>query len=221
MAHRGKVYVIDDDEAMRDSLDFLLGSADFHVTLFESAPRLGGKVRSQASDGYLVEWAANGWIASRGTLDLARSLGVSEAVRPAARQRQLRRSSQKNCRQRDDHGDLDEAVIQHGLPPPGMGDRALEARSRSRPHPFAETGGARQRSARHRRRRRCTRRRPSAHRDRVDPRPDRGAAVSSRSRSHSEATSTSRVSCAASSTRTRVACSRPSPASCRVRTSRW
>jgi two-component system, LuxR family, response regulator FixJ len=37
MAHRGKVYVIDDDEAMRDSLDFLLGAADFHVTLFESA----------------------------------------------------------------------------------------------------------------------------------------------------------------------------------------
>src|SRR5712692_6356061 len=37
MPHRGKVYVIDDDEAMRDSLDFLLGSADFHVTLFESA----------------------------------------------------------------------------------------------------------------------------------------------------------------------------------------
>jgi len=37
MTHRGKVYVIDDDEAMRDSLDFLLGAADFHVTLFESA----------------------------------------------------------------------------------------------------------------------------------------------------------------------------------------
>jgi two-component system response regulator FixJ len=37
MAHRGKVYVIDDDEAMRDSLDFLLGAADFDVTLFESA----------------------------------------------------------------------------------------------------------------------------------------------------------------------------------------
>jgi two-component system response regulator FixJ len=34
---RGKVYVIDDDEAMRDSLQFLLGSADFEVTLFESA----------------------------------------------------------------------------------------------------------------------------------------------------------------------------------------
>ena len=37
MGHRGKVYVIDDDEAMRDSLDFLLGSANFNVTLFESA----------------------------------------------------------------------------------------------------------------------------------------------------------------------------------------
>src|SRR6266851_9948 len=37
MAPRRKVYVIDDDEAMRDSLDFLLGAANFHVTLFESA----------------------------------------------------------------------------------------------------------------------------------------------------------------------------------------
>ena len=37
MTLRGKVYVIDDDEAMRDSLDFLLGAADFEVTLFESA----------------------------------------------------------------------------------------------------------------------------------------------------------------------------------------
>jgi two-component system, LuxR family, response regulator FixJ len=37
MEHRGKVYVIDDDQAMRDSLDFLLGAADFQVLLFESA----------------------------------------------------------------------------------------------------------------------------------------------------------------------------------------
>lgn len=37
MAHRGKVFVIDDDEAMRDSLEFLLGAAEFDVTLFESA----------------------------------------------------------------------------------------------------------------------------------------------------------------------------------------
>jgi two-component system, LuxR family, response regulator FixJ len=43
---RGKVYVIDDDEAMRDSLQFLLASADFEITLFESAQvfldKLGG-----------------------------------------------------------------------------------------------------------------------------------------------------------------------------------
>lgn len=32
-----KVYVIDDDPAMRDSLDFLLGSAGLNVRLFESA----------------------------------------------------------------------------------------------------------------------------------------------------------------------------------------
>ncbi|HWL20718.1 MAG TPA: response regulator FixJ [Bradyrhizobium sp.] len=37
MPSNGKVYVIDDDEAMRDSLSFLLESAGFDVTLFESA----------------------------------------------------------------------------------------------------------------------------------------------------------------------------------------
>ena len=37
MPDRGKVYVIDDDEAMRDSLNFLLDSASYEVTLFDSA----------------------------------------------------------------------------------------------------------------------------------------------------------------------------------------
>ena len=37
MPLNGKVYVIDDDPAMRDSLNFLLGSAGFTVTLFDSA----------------------------------------------------------------------------------------------------------------------------------------------------------------------------------------
>jgi two-component system, LuxR family, response regulator FixJ len=37
MAHRGKVYVIDDDDAMRDSLDFLLSAANFDISSFESA----------------------------------------------------------------------------------------------------------------------------------------------------------------------------------------
>ena len=37
MSHKGNVYVIDDDPAMRDSLDFLLGTAGFEVTLFVNA----------------------------------------------------------------------------------------------------------------------------------------------------------------------------------------
>ncbi|CCE04686.1 two component transcriptional regulatory protein, LuxR family [Bradyrhizobium sp. STM 3843] len=37
MAEKAKVYVIDDDEAMRDSLNFLLDSSGFEVILFEDA----------------------------------------------------------------------------------------------------------------------------------------------------------------------------------------
>ena len=37
MSHKGNVFVIDDDPAMRNSLDFLLGSAGFKVTLFDTA----------------------------------------------------------------------------------------------------------------------------------------------------------------------------------------
>src|ERR1700712_2344593 len=37
MSQSGRVYVIDDDAAMRDSLDFLLGSAGLSVRLFDSA----------------------------------------------------------------------------------------------------------------------------------------------------------------------------------------
>jgi two-component system response regulator FixJ len=46
MSHRGKVYVIDDDEAMRDSLDFMLGAVDFYVTVFESAHQFLDKLSS-------------------------------------------------------------------------------------------------------------------------------------------------------------------------------
>jgi two-component system response regulator FixJ len=38
MSQSAKIYVIDDDPAMRDSLDFLLGSAGFGTRLFECAP---------------------------------------------------------------------------------------------------------------------------------------------------------------------------------------
>jgi two-component system response regulator FixJ len=37
MSGKGKVYVIDDEAALRDSLDFLLDTAGFEVRLFESA----------------------------------------------------------------------------------------------------------------------------------------------------------------------------------------
>jgi two-component system response regulator FixJ len=37
MTTKGHIYVIDDDEAMRDSLNFLLDSAGFGVTLFDDA----------------------------------------------------------------------------------------------------------------------------------------------------------------------------------------
>lgn len=37
MPNKGNVYVIDDDPAMRDSLDFLLNSAGFNVRLFDNA----------------------------------------------------------------------------------------------------------------------------------------------------------------------------------------
>ena len=37
MATKGNIYVIDDDEAMRDSLSFLLDSSGFTVRLFETA----------------------------------------------------------------------------------------------------------------------------------------------------------------------------------------
>ncbi|MDA9440218.1 response regulator FixJ [Bradyrhizobium sp. CCBAU 51745] len=39
MASRGRVYVIDDDDVMRDSLHFLLDSAEFEVSLFEAAQK--------------------------------------------------------------------------------------------------------------------------------------------------------------------------------------
>ena len=40
MAFEANVWVVDDDDAMRDSLDFLLGAAGFSVKVFESAASL-------------------------------------------------------------------------------------------------------------------------------------------------------------------------------------
>ena len=46
MSHKRKVYVIDDAEAMRDSLNFLLSSANFNVTLYQSAQNFIDSVSS-------------------------------------------------------------------------------------------------------------------------------------------------------------------------------
>jgi two-component system response regulator FixJ len=46
MTPNGKVYVIDDDPAMRDSLEFLLGAAGFAVRLFSSAQAFLDEVAS-------------------------------------------------------------------------------------------------------------------------------------------------------------------------------
>jgi two-component system, LuxR family, response regulator FixJ len=46
MSHRREVYVIDDAEAMRDSLNFLLSSANFNVTLYQSAQNFIDSVSS-------------------------------------------------------------------------------------------------------------------------------------------------------------------------------
>ena len=37
MSLKGNIYVVDDDDAMRDSLGFLLGAAEFNVSAFEQA----------------------------------------------------------------------------------------------------------------------------------------------------------------------------------------
>ena len=58
--------------------------------LFEAAPRVGGVIRSERVDGYLHEWAANGFLdnVSDGGVWLAEQLGVPvEAASPAARRR--------------------------------------------------------------------------------------------------------------------------------------
>src|SRR5436190_1780044 len=55
MSQRGRVYVIDDDPAMRDSLDFLLGTAGLSVLDFLEKPfedeRLIGMIETAFSQG--------------------------------------------------------------------------------------------------------------------------------------------------------------------------
>ena len=61
MQDRGIVHVVDDDEAVRQSLAFLLGSAGLAVRLYDSAPAFLEKL-SEVRGGCLItenlEWAA-------------------------------------------------------------------------------------------------------------------------------------------------------------------
>lgn len=54
MSQGGNVYVIDDDAAMRDSLEFLLGSAGFTVTLFESAQSFLDRLQQKVETGCVL-----------------------------------------------------------------------------------------------------------------------------------------------------------------------
>ena len=74
-------------------------------------------------------------------------LGADAVPERAARSRHLRRRAQEDRRQRDDHDDLEQAVIEHGLPPAGIGDGALEDRRPDRAGDVAAARNQRQRRA--------------------------------------------------------------------------
>lgn len=58
---------------------------DWTVEVYEREPTPGGKVRTTTRDGYTFEWGPNGFLTGvTETLDLAVSLGLSDALLPAA-----------------------------------------------------------------------------------------------------------------------------------------
>ena len=59
------VYVVDDDDAMRDSLDFLLGAAGFSVRVFELRVELPRRFfRVSDSDASSPTFGCRAWTAS-------------------------------------------------------------------------------------------------------------------------------------------------------------
>ena len=74
-----------------------------------------------------------GWPAHHG-------IGRGQAAERTEPQRQLRRRAQKHRRQRDDHHNLEQAIVEHGLTPAGVRDGALENR---RPERTGDIGAAR------------------------------------------------------------------------------
>jgi protoporphyrinogen/coproporphyrinogen III oxidase len=73
------------------------GSApgEIEIVLYEKSPRCGGNLRSERTDGFLCEWAANGFLdSSPPTLDLMRTIGLESRVlrsNDAARRRYILR----------------------------------------------------------------------------------------------------------------------------------
>ncbi len=54
------------------------------VTLLEAENRLGGKIRSEKTEGYIVEWGPNGFLDNKPwTLELCESLGITDKLLPS------------------------------------------------------------------------------------------------------------------------------------------
>ncbi len=54
------------------------------VSVVEAAPRLGGNLRSERSDGFVVEWGPNGFLDNApATLDLVERIGLDGEIQPA------------------------------------------------------------------------------------------------------------------------------------------
>jgi len=70
---------------------FAESGAPLDLRLLECEDRVGGKIRSESSDGYLMEWGPNGFLDSKpDTLELCRDLGLEKELLPsrdAARRR--------------------------------------------------------------------------------------------------------------------------------------
>ena len=65
---------------------------DVEVSVVEAAPRLGGNLRSERADGFVVEWGPNGFLDNApATLDLVDRLGLAGELQPADRAAALRK----------------------------------------------------------------------------------------------------------------------------------
>lgn len=57
---------------------------DINITIIEKESRVGGKLGSTNQEGYIVDWAANGFLSNEVTLELVRQLGLEDKLQEAA-----------------------------------------------------------------------------------------------------------------------------------------